>query len=187
MANPRIVSGGTVSALRAFGLVAVMASLLTSPVAGNAATASDEDRESPRVAAAVGPVGVVVVAANRKVYAFLDRLSDNAPVAGGTVTVKAGKHELTLKESAPGVYRAGPFEPTVGSIALTVSINTALASGQMVADLVVAPNTPPQTVESRLRSLWYGVGLVAVAGLGVLAWRSRRRPLPPLAGTPGTA
>lgn len=187
MASLHIVSGGTVSALRAFGLVAVMTALLTGTMAGNAIAANDEDRESPRVAAAVGPVGIVVVAANNRIYAFLDRLSDNAPVAGGTVTVKTGKHELTLKESAPGVYRAGPFEPVVGHTPLTVAIKTVMVSGQMVADLVVEPNAPAQTVESRLRPLWYGLGVLAVGGLGFLAWRSRRRHLPPLAGTTGTA
>lgn len=187
MASLHIVPGGPFSALRALGLVAVMTSLLSGAVAGSAVAATDDERESPRVSAAVGPVGVVVVAANHKMYAFLDRLSDNAPVAGGTVTIKAGKHELTLKETAPGVYRSGAFEPTVGHTPLTVSIKTTLASGQMVADLVVEPNAPPQTVESRLRPLWYGLGVLAVSGLGFLAWRSRRRSLPPLAGTTGTA
>jgi hypothetical protein len=182
----RTVSGGAFFAQRALGLAVVMTSMIAGAVATSALAASDEERESPRVAASVGPVGVVVIAANNNIYAFLDRLSDNAPVLGGSVRIKTPKTELVLKETAPGVYRAGPFEPLVGRTALTVSVNSALGDGQMVADLVVEPSASPQTVEGRLRPLWYGFGLAAFVGLGFLAWRGRRRHLPPLAGA-GTA
>ncbi|WP_119829765.1 hypothetical protein [Azospirillum cavernae] len=186
MACIRTVSGSAFFAPRALGLAAVMMVLSVGVFATSAFAEPNEDRESPRVAAAVGPVGIVVIAANNNIYAFLDRLSDNAPVPGGSVRIKTSKAELILKETAPGVYRAGPFEPVVGHTALTVSVNTTLANGQMVADLVVAPSAPPQTVERRLRPMWYSLGLAAFAGLGFLAWRSRRRHLPPLAGA-GTA
>lgn len=156
-----------------------LAALLLSPGAWAATT---EDAESPRVAVSVGPVGVVLIAANKQLYAFLDQLSDNAPVPGGRVTVKGPKIQLTLTETAPGLYRAGPFVPAVGHTPLTVSVESALGAGQTAVELVVEPPAPAVTVEGRLRPLWYTLGIAAMAGLGWLAWRGRRRPAAPLAG-----
>lgn len=166
---------------------ALAALLLTASLpAVGAGAAPLEERESPRVAVSVGPVSVVLIAANRQLYAFLDRLGDNAPVPGGRVTVKGPKIDLTLTETAPGLYRGGPFVPAVGHTPLTVAVESALGAGQMAAELVVTPPPQPAGGEGRWRSLWYALGAVALAGAGGLAWRGRRRAVPPLAGA-GTA
>jgi len=175
----RLMSGRTRLAPHALALAA----LFLSPVAASGARAATaEEPESPRVAVSVGPVGIVLIAANKQLYAFLDQLSDNAPVPGGQVTVKGPKIQLTLTETAPGLYRAGPFVPAVGHTPLTVSVETALGAGQTAAELVVAPQIPGPSTESRLRPAWYTLGIAAMAGLGWLAWRGRRRTVPPLAG-----
>ncbi len=172
-------SGRTRFAPRALALATLFLVGL-SAASGRAATT--EETESPRTTVSVGGVSVVLIAANKQLYAFLDQLSDNAPVPGGRVRVKGPKLELTLVETAPGLYRAGPFLPAVGHTPLTVSVESALGSGQTAVELVVAPATPAVTVEGRLRPLWYAVGLAAMGGLGLLAWRGRRRTVPPLAG-----
>lgn len=174
----RLMSGRTRFAPRALALAA----LFLGPVAASGAWAAAEEPESPRVAVSIGPVGIVLIAANKQLYAFLDQLSDNAPVAGGQVTVKGPKIQLTLTETAPGLYRAGPFVPAVGHTPLTVSVESALGAGQTAAELVVAPPSLAPTAESRLRPAWYTLGIAAMAGLGWLAWRGRRRTVPPLAG-----
>ena len=183
MARISDVSGGDRFALRGFGLALLLAALPVLCLPGWSATAqaATEERESPRVAMTVGPVGIVLIAANQQLYAFLDRLSDNAPVVGGKIKVKAPKADLTLSETAPGVYRAGPFLPAVGHTPLSVSVESLLGAGQTAAVLVVEPVVVPPTLEGRLRPLWYAIGVAAVVGLGWLGWRSRRR-LYPLAG-----
>ncbi|SMH60520.1 hypothetical protein [Azospirillum agricola] len=168
----RIVSGRIRRcAPHALAALALVASL----VAADARAAATEEREAPRVAVSVGPVGVVLIAANRQLYAFLDRLGDNAPVAGGQVTVKGPKIDLTLTETAPGLYRAGPFLPAIGHTPLTVSVQSALGAGQTAAELVVTPPPAPAHSEGRSRPLWLALGAAALAGVAGLAWRGRRR------------
>lgn len=138
------------------------------------AVAAEEPGPAPRVSLTVGGVSVVLIAANRQLYAFLDRTADNAPVAGGRVGVKAGRTELPLAESSPGVYVGGPFAPTAARVALTVSIDTAAGSGRAAAELVMAPAPAQSGGGGALRLLGWILGLAAAGGLGWFGWRAWR-------------
>ncbi|WP_146214687.1 hypothetical protein [Azospirillum thermophilum] len=145
-----------------------------------AARAAEEPGPAPRVSLTVGGVGVVLIAANRQLYAFLDRTADNAPVTGGRVGVKAGRTELQLAESSPGVYVGGPFAPTAPRVALTVSIDTAAGSGRAAAEIEMAHVPVQSGGGGALRLLGWVLGLASAGGIGWFGWRQwhgRRRGL----------
>lgn len=48
---------------------------------------ADAPKPSPRGAVEIGGTSVVLVAANNKIYAFIDRLEDNAPVSDAALSI----------------------------------------------------------------------------------------------------
>ena len=66
-------------------------------------------KPSPRTAVEIGGASVVLVAANDKIYAFIDRLEDNAPVADAALSVDlADGSSLKLTRVSDGLFVA-PF------------------------------------------------------------------------------
>lgn len=171
------------SARFGLGALSMLALMAATPVQADTKLS---EVPSPRVAVTIGGASAVLIAANGQLYAFLDRTADNGPVNGGSIRVTAAKKELAFKEVTAGVYVSGPYVPAPGSNPLTVAVQSVAGTGQMLADLVIAQAAPPPPAGSRLRALWFALGISTLAALGWIAWRDRRRLRLPFVGA-GTA
>src|SRR5205807_10505433 len=70
----------------AFVLVGLLAAVPPSPVRADDG-GDDGPQAAPRSVVKIGGVSVVLIAANDRLYAFVDRISDNAPAADAQLTV----------------------------------------------------------------------------------------------------
>lgn len=137
----------------------------------------------PRVALALDGTSVVVIAAHKKLYAFLDGADDNAPVRGAAMQIATGRTTLPLQEISPGIYVSGTFQPPAVRTPLTVSVTLDGKTARAKADLVLA-DVPDSgaTGSSRLglRLFLWALGIGAVLGLirylrpGAAWWWPRR-------------
>lgn len=66
---------------------------------------------APRAAVEIQGVGVVLIATNGKLHAFVDRVADNAPLDdAGLFIVLAESRPLSLTRVSPGLFIA-PYDP----------------------------------------------------------------------------
>jgi hypothetical protein len=139
---------------------------------------------SPRAAVEIGSVSVVLVFANGKLNAFVDRLEDNAPVHEAEVTVRrGGSSALSLAKVADGLFVA-PYDPSGRSRdAFSIALRSPEGNGEQAAELVyataVAEAVAPPPGFTATPLLWSGLGaaaaLLAVAALQLLrSWRPRK-------------
>lgn len=115
--------------------LAVVVLLLLS---GGAARADGVAAPLPRVALGLDDTSVVVIAAHKKLYAFLDGADDNAPVRGAAVQISTPRATLALQEISPGIYVSGSYQPPAVRTPLTVSVTVAGKTVRGTADLVLA-------------------------------------------------
>jgi hypothetical protein len=174
--------------LAGLGLLALLA-------AAGPARAGDE---APRTTVVIGGVSIVLIAADGKLLAFIDRLADNAPLGDAELVVAPdGGPPLPLAKAADGLLVA-PFDRGRRSRdSFRVELRSPEGSGQRAAELVydTLPPRPEASPRPGLASmlgvavLSSGVG-AAVALLATLSYRIlRRRPAAarPAAGRVGTA
>lgn len=164
--------------------IAALAAMPPAPVRADDGGDNDGPKAAPRSVVKIGGVSVVLIAANDRLYAFLDRLSDNAPASDARLTVtpaaSAPAAKLDMKRATVGLFVA-PFDRT-GHLrdAFTVSVRSAAGSGQETAELVY--DDLPRPVEKATSGLEVFIALVAGAlGAAValaIVWfrQSRRRP-----------
>lgn len=134
---------------------------------------------APRVAMVVDGTSVVVVANQRKLYAFVDDYDTNSPLAGGEVRIETPREALALNEIAPGIYVSGVYVPPAVVTPLTVSVAARGASLRGMAELIV-PQMPEAPVSGHTRTYaWLGLAVVLVLAL-LWLWQHpgavRRRP-----------
>jgi hypothetical protein len=140
-------------------------------------------KPAPRAAVTIGGISVVLIAANDRLYAFVDRIADNAPADDASITVASANAaaQLDMQAATAGLFVA-PFVRT-GHLrdVLTVGVRSADGSGQGTAALVY--DDAPSPVAGRAGSgLEVFIALVAGAlgaasALAVVWYRqSRRRP-----------
>jgi hypothetical protein len=166
----------------AFALIAVLAAIPPGPVRADDG-GDDAPKAAPRSVIKIGGVSVVLIATNDRLYAFVDRLSDNAPASDARVTVSraaASAAKLDMKRATGGLFVA-PFDRT-GHLrdSFTVAVRSAAGTGQETAELVYSDvPVPAAKVTSGLEAI---IALVAGALGAALAlaivWfrQSRRRP-----------
>lgn len=126
----------------------------------------------PRVALTLDDTSVVVIAAHKKLYAFLDGADDNAPVRGAAVNVATGpRTTLALQEISPGIYVSGTFQPPAVRTPLTVSVTLAGKTVRGAADLVL-PELPDSAAggSSRLGVRLLILALVVGGIIGVIRY-----------------
>jgi len=171
------------STARVFGAYLVLTvgalALTTAP-----AWADDEDavKPAPRVAIEIDGASVVLIAANNQLYAFVDRIEDNAPVADAELTVDlADGTSLPLSKAAGGMFVA-PFNRT-GHMhdAFMVSLHSKQSSGDVPAEIGYddLPEAPAAPVTGSFRTkLSISLVSAAIGAFGAalaMRWFGRRR------------
>lgn len=159
--------------------VVVLVMLFSLPARAEA----DVAKPSPRTAVEIGGASVVLVAANDKIYAFIDRLEDNAPVSDAALSVDlADGSSLKLSRVADGLFVA-PFN-RVGHVqdAFMVSLVSADGTGDGAAEIgyedVIVPENPAARFDLRgnaALALVSGAIGAALATSVMLLTRTRRR------------
>lgn len=160
----------------AAGVTAGSADRALADEAGSSGTAA-----SPRVAmvmdlarttvrgAPAEPVSVVVIANQKRLFAFIDRYDGSEPLSGAELRIDTPRQTLELSEVSPGIYRSEPYLPPASVTPLTVRMALAGATATGAADLLVPrlADTVPGAASAHRPIVWAGV---AVALIMVLLW-----------------
>jgi len=145
---------------------------------------------TPRTAITIGGASVVLVATENKLYAFVDRLDDNAPVEDADLTIDTAdgsaielrRAPVTMNKATAGLFvgdfsRAGRTQD-----AFMVTLHSSVADGHAPAEITYTDATsatsplPQQTLGSRLAIVVVSAGIGAVGAVMVMFWlRSGRR------------
>ncbi|WP_042695866.1 hypothetical protein [Azospirillum sp. B506] len=155
--------------------------LATGLTAGSAGRALADEAASPRIAmvmelarttvrgASAEPVSVVVIANQKRLFAFVDRYDSSEPLSGAELRIDTPRQTLDLSEVSPGIYQSEPYLPPASVTPLTVRLALAGASASGAADLLVPrlADTVPGAVSAHRPIIWAGV---AVALIVVLLW-----------------
>jgi hypothetical protein len=115
------------------------------------ADGDEPPRPTPRTAVIIGGASVVLVAAKDRLYAFVDRLEDNAPVEDAQLeidtadgdTVDMHRAPITLNKATAGLF-VGPLN-RVGrqQDAFMVTLQSSAGSGQQPAEITYTDVIPP--------------------------------------------
>lgn len=134
--------------LRGLGLTAavvLLASMTTAP-----SHAMSGAGPSPRTAVTIGDASVVVVAANDKLYAFVDGLKDNAPVVDAALWIALADGSTLRLTLVSGGQFVTPYQRTDRARdLLMLSLVSSAGTGQAAAQLTyndasaTAPAIPP--------------------------------------------
>lgn len=149
---------------------------------------ADPARPSPRGVVAIGGASVVLVAANNRIYAFVDRLEDNAPVDNAVLSLAlADGAGLKLSELKPQRVAEGLFVAPFSHAgrhqdAFLVSLASPAGSGAATAYIAyagaaAADVAPAGTELSGKAAIALVAGAIgaAVATSVILLTRRRRR------------
>ena len=132
----------------------VLACCLVCLASPNAHADDQPSRPTPRTAVIIGGASVVLVATKDRLYAFVDRLDDNAPVEDAALeidtadgdTIDMHKAPITLNKATAGLFvgpinRAGRQQD-----AFMVSLKSSAGSGQQPAEIAYTDVIPPPAV-----------------------------------------
>ena len=161
MFRPRGGSGK----LMAAGLLAC--GLLSSAPHDARADDGDTSKAAPRTALQIGDASVVLVAANDRIYAFVDRIEDNAPIQDAELAIQsADGNQLEMTRATGGLFIA-PFN-RAGHIrdAFMVSLRSSVSTGETPAE--IAYDDLPEAAGGDVKSLFgakLGIALVS-GGIG---------------------
>lgn len=152
-------------------------------LAAPAARADDDaSKPAPRTALQIGGASIVLIAANDQLYAFVDQVEDNAPVADAELAVETiDGAALPMTRSTDGLFVA-PFQHA-GRMhdAFRVTLRAAVATGSVQAD--IAYDDLPRGSGSGHSAFGSPVAIALVSGaIGAVAsamvmlwWRGARR------------
>jgi hypothetical protein len=170
----------------------ILAAVVLAALSGLPARA-DEDaaRPSPRTAVEIGGASVVLVAANDRIYAFVDRLEDNAPETDAVLAVSlADGTSLKPKRVADGMYVAPFTHAGHMQDAFLVSLVSPDGAGDAAAEIAYGgegtPEVPAPQVDLRGNAaiaLVAGAIGAAMATSAMLLTRNRRRRAAQLGGS----
>lgn len=155
---------------------------------------------TPRTAITIGGASVVLVATEDKLYAFVDRLEDNAPVEDADLTIDTAdgssvelrRAPVTMNKATAGLF-VGDFDRGGRTQdAFMVTLRSSVGDGRAPAEITYADSTgaiapaPQQTLASRLAIVVVSGSIGAVGAVMVMLWlRSGRRRV--AARSPGRA
>ena len=107
---------------------------------------------------------------------YLDRYSDNAPIAGAKIEVESGAFKAQLKANTAGEYSTeAPALTAVGDHALVFTVIAGEQSDLLETTLKVAqPATAEHSPKSGAMWWWVGGGLAGFAALSFILNRQRR-------------
>ena len=147
-----------------------------------------QPKPSPRTAVEIGGASVVLVTANDRLYAFVDRLDDNAPVADGKLGVALPDGSNLLLTQVSDGYYVAPYDRT-GHMrdAFLVSLASADGTGEAATeiaydDMVLAEAPAPARATGSPANLAVSIvsGLIgavlAFAGMALIRGLRRRTP-----------
>lgn len=148
------------------------------------ARADDEaPKPAPRTTLQIGGASIVLIAANDHLYAFVDRVEDNAPVRDAELGIdSADGTALTISRASEGLFVA-PFN-RAGHMhdAFMVSLRSPEATGDAPAeiaydDLPAAESGDGRsTIVSKLSIALVSGGIGAIGAALFLLWLRGRRP-----------
>ena len=142
------------------------------------ARADDEGppQPAPRTAITIGGASVVLVATKDKLYAFVDRLDDNAPVEDASLEIDAADGDtipmqrapITLNKATAGLF-VGAFN-RVGrqQDAFMVTLQSSAGSGQQPAEITYSDVIPPPAVQAMVNQRKEMAIAAVSASLGVI-------------------
>ncbi len=154
------------------------------------ARADDEDaKPAPRTAVIIGGASIVLVATPTQLYAFVDRIEDNAPVADAELAVDTSEGTsidlrrvpLTMNKATEGMF-VGPLN-RVGQMqgAFMVSLKSSAGTGDAPAEIVYSDVQPPPVIAAgtgmgvKLGIAIVSAGIGAIVAMLVGLWWARRR------------
>lgn len=168
--------------LVAIALLAVL--LAAAPARAGDGGDDNNAAPAPRTAIEIGGASVVLISANDRLYAYVDRLSDNAPVEDGTVAVTTAEgNDITMQKAADGLF-VGPLK-RAGRLrdAFLVSLTSPVGSGEQQAEIVYddVKAEPAAAAPADTRGkIWIALvaGLIGlVVGGMAMRWLGARRQL----------
>lgn len=144
---------------------------------GGATAAKAPGDIAPRASARTEDFELLAVLAGGKLTVYLDRDSDNSPVAGANIEVESGAFKGVAKEVSPALYAlpADAFAKP-DSYPLTISVQAGETADLLTATLdLTAPEPAVEHVHSWDEwAVWSGAGIVLLAGVGLVVLRRRR-------------
>jgi hypothetical protein len=160
-------------------------------IAPSSASADDDaPRPAPRTAITIGGASVVLVAAKDKIYAFVDRIEDNAPIADAQLeldtaegtSINMHRAPITMNKATAGLF-VGPFNRAGHQQdAFMVTLRSSAGDGQEPAEITYTdiPDRnavpAPQNVEAKLAMVAVSGSIGAVAAVMLMLWlRGGRR------------
>jgi len=150
----------------------------------------DASMPTPRTAVTIGNASVVLVATTDRLYAFVDRIEDNAPVGDAEIdidtpegsSIAMDRAPITMNRATAGLFVA-PFDRK-GHLrdSFIVTLRSSAGSGQETVEIVYDPAAasaaiaPASGIGSKLAVALVSGGIGAVASvLAMLWWRGSRR------------
>lgn len=172
--------------------------MLGSATVARADGGDDNPAPAPRTAITIGGASVVLIAADDKLYAFVDRLDNNAPVEDADLkvatadggAVKMTNAAIPMNKATGGMF-VGPLERK-GHMQDTfmVTLHSTVANGQAPAEITYTDaisNAPSGSNEGRTSQLALVLvsGAIGAVGAGMLMlWlRGGRKRLGPVGGS----
>ena len=185
--------------MRWFGLSAsavTIACCLTLCLPGTARADDEAPKPAPRTAIQIGGASVVLIAANDHLYAFVDRVDDNAPVQNADLGIdSADGTSLQVGRVSEGLFVA-PFN-RAGHMhdAFMVSLRSPEATGDAPAEIAyddLPDDSGGDTKVAFTSKLWIALvsgGIGAIASALFIFWLrgGRRRTTSGSVGTAQTA
>lgn len=114
---------------------------LWQPIAARAADQADGEPASPRAVVDIGGVSVVLIAAQGRLHAYVDRIADNAPSTDSRITVTtADGRSVAMAPASDGLF-VGPFDPGARRRdSFLVSVTGPDATGEALTEIIFAPD-----------------------------------------------
>ena len=144
-------------AFNAIAVAVVLAALWSAPACADEVTVGP----SPRTTIEIGGASVVLVAANDQIYAFVDRLEDNAPIINSILSIDlADGPILKLARVSNGLFMA-PFNHA-GHMhdAFMVSLVSSDGTGDVAAEIAYGDVLP-----SEMPALRFDLGTIGAIAL----------------------
>ena len=164
------------------GLLLAMAALVLAAHVAWADEDSGFPAAAPRTSLQIGDLSIVLIAANGKLHAFVDRIEDNAPVDDAVLSVNQADGAVVPLERATSGFFVAPFNHD-GRLSdrFTIAVQSTAGSGSVPAELTygdVASRTeapPDGNFEGKISIALVSTAIGAAGATMVGLWTRHRR------------